>query len=73
MDPNPLTSNKDTVNDIDIDDMDLSKTLIKYLKEKGYQTLSDIKEAGMEQLRNIDKLTDIQLKQISKNLDKYNS
>ena len=73
MDPNPLTSNKDTFNDIDIDDMDLSKTLTKYLKEKGYQTLSDIKEAGMEQLRNIDKLTDIQLKQISKNLDKYNS
>jgi ABC-type multidrug transport system ATPase subunit len=56
-----------------IDDMDLNKSLKNYLKDKGYEDINDLIEAGNEQLRNIDKLTDIQLKAVNRAIKKYKS
>jgi cell division transport system ATP-binding protein len=49
-----------------IADLEISDSLKQYLQEKGYQNLEDIIEKGVEHLRNIDKLTDIQITEISK-------
>jgi cell division transport system ATP-binding protein len=58
---------------ITIEEMDLNKTLKQYLQEKGYENIDDLIDAGNEQLRNIDKLTDIQLRQVNKAIKKYKS
>ncbi len=44
----------------------LNESLVKTLKEIGYTDLESLKEKGVDHLRNIDKLTDIQIKQIQK-------
>jgi len=64
------SANKDAIK---IEDMDLNKSLKKYLRDKGYEDINDLIEAGNEQLRNIDKLTDIQLKAVNKAIKKYKS
>lgn len=52
------------VKNIKIDELDINKNLKKYLKDKGYIDLSEIAKAGSDHLRNIDKLTDVQMKVI---------
>lgn len=58
---------------IPLEETELNESLIKTLKEIGYLNLDSIKEKGIEHLRNIDKLTDVQIKQIQKALGKNKS
>ena len=62
---NSADTPEDTLNK-SIDDSGLNENLIKTLKEIGYSDIESLKEKGIDHLRNIDKLTDVQIKQIEK-------
>lgn len=62
----PIIESKLKADQTLIADLKITASLKDYLLEKGYRNLEEIIEKGVEHLRNIDKLTDVQITEVSK-------